>query len=61
MHKPPLVKTTVAKATRRKVLLAPLASGICLRKPQKLSSVQPSVACLLVDEGICLNSKEETK
>ena len=38
-----------------------LTTHIFLRKPSKLSSVQPSVACLLLDENIWFDSRKEIK
>ena len=59
--KTPMIKTTPACAGCRKVLFAPLMSGIFLRKPQKLSSVQLSVAYLFLDEDIWFDSRKKSK
>ena len=56
-----MIKTTPANAGCRKVLFAPLMSGIFLRKPQKLSSVQLSVAYLFLDEDIWFDSRKKSK
>ena len=59
--KDPLVKTTVAKATRRKVLLVTFTSDIFLRKTQKLLSVLPSVAYLWMLRGLCSSIRRKAK
>ena len=59
--KDPLVKTTVAKATRRKVLLVTFTSDIFLRKTQKLLSVLPSVAYLWMLRGLWMKFKKKSQ